>query len=146
MNLIFNPETNDEVKRIIEKCYTSKNHPRIRVFYGDVKTGKDWGEEYDTMGYIGASMGPQQIPLLINSRRSMGGGGILTHCIVKITSDHVTLYQHPLYHTGVYTWKTSTNGGYCEGVFRDGQLCAQFTQPGQAVRYIAFMKGERNSK
>jgi hypothetical protein len=79
------------------------NDRRIRVYYGDTATGRDWGETCYTIGRIGRSMGPVKIPLLIYSRRCYGGCGILCDCIVKIEHsnkrDGGTIYQHPKYHT-----------------------------------------------
>jgi len=59
-----------------------RGHLRLRLHYGDVKTGRPWGDS--ETGQIGRSTGTSKIPLLIKTRRSMGGGGILDHCIVKI--------------------------------------------------------------
>jgi hypothetical protein len=75
-------------------------HCRLRLHYGDTDTGRDWGETNDVTGYIRNSMGPLKIPILVHNARSMGGGAILDHCIVKITttqSPRRTLYQHPHY-------------------------------------------------
>jgi len=55
---------------------------RLRLHYGDIKTGHPWGDS--ETGQIGRSTGTVKIPLLIKTRRSMGGGGILDNCIVKI--------------------------------------------------------------
>ena len=70
---------------------------RVALAYGDVKTGQDWGDRYDIFGKIGRSMGPVKIPLLIKTRRSLGGGGILDHCIVRLKINGVLRYQHPEY-------------------------------------------------
>jgi hypothetical protein len=72
---------------------------RLRFHWGDVTTGQDWGDRHDVAGRIGRSMGPTKVPLLLHNVRSIGGGAILDHCIVKITTSaggHV-LYQHPKY-------------------------------------------------
>lgn len=72
---------------------------RIRLYYGDRETGRDWNERYDVTGRIGRSMGPIRIPILLHNRRSIGGGGILDHCIVRIdtAAGRKVLYQHPNY-------------------------------------------------
>lgn len=75
---------------------------RVRFHWGDTKTGLDWGDVYDVAGTLSNSMGPLKIPILIHSRRSMGGGHILDNCIVKITTTRkpiFTIYIHPNYHT-----------------------------------------------
>lgn len=74
--------TSDKVIEVLENCRI--NNTRVQFFYGDVLTGRDWNEEHDTMGYIGRSTGSIKIPLLIQTSRSIGGGSILTDCIIKI--------------------------------------------------------------
>jgi hypothetical protein len=68
---------------------------RLVLHYGDGKTGRAWGDT--ETGYIGRSTGSIKIPLIVYNSRSIGGGGILDHCIVKIETaqgKHL-LYQHP---------------------------------------------------
>ena len=93
-----NNKTPKKIKVLLETLYETQQ--RVRFHWGDIKTGKDWGDIYDVSGRIGRSTGINKIPLLIHNRRSLGGGAILTHCIVKITSSlgkHL-IYQHPKYH------------------------------------------------
>ncbi len=73
---------------------------RCHFHWGNVKTGKDWGDVYDVIGRIGRSTGSIKIPILLYNSRSLGGGAILDHCIVKITKSRGgrVLYQHPKYH------------------------------------------------
>lgn len=91
----YDENTPDEVIRVLENA--RKNRQRIRVFYGNTITGQDWGEDCDTMGYVGRSCGEVKEPLLIKTKRSDGGAAILTGCIVKITIDKRTFYCHPNY-------------------------------------------------
>lgn len=98
-NTAYHEETPDQVVTILDNAISSKY--RVRLHYGDVKTGRDWQEIYDIEGYIGRSTGTLKIPLLVHNSRSLGGGAILDHCIVKITTTRKprrTLYQHPDYH------------------------------------------------
>ena len=80
----------DAVIRVLENAM--RTNKRIRVFYGDTETGRDWMEIYDTIGTIGRSCGQNKIPLLIKNSRSYGGCAILTDCIVKITIDKEIVY------------------------------------------------------
>lgn len=76
-----------------------KTRRRIKVFYGDKVTGRDWLESYDTTGTVGRSGGTFKIPLLIKTKKSHGGSALLDNCIVKI-KDQATkdiLYQHSRY-------------------------------------------------
>ena len=93
----FNVRTPEDICRII---VVAKNRDlRLRFHWGDVETGQDWGDTYDVEGRVGLSTGPIKIPILLNNRRSRGGGAILDHCIVKITESagKRVLYQHPNY-------------------------------------------------
>lgn len=91
----YDARTIPEVIRILEAC--RQDRTRIRVHYGDVVTGKDW---IDVTGKVGRSMGPIKVPLLIHNCRSLGGGALLDHCIVRIVTSKGKreLYRHPLYH------------------------------------------------
>ena len=93
----FDARTNEKVCNIISR-YCGNRGARLRLFYGDTETGKDWREVWDTVGYIGRSTGRVKIPLLIARADSIGGRAILDHCIVKITLGKVTIYQHPKYY------------------------------------------------
>ena len=143
----FNNETNDKVKQCIEYCYNSNN--RIRLWYGDTKTGVSWLEEYDTMGTIGRSTGQQKIPLLIKSNRSSGGGGILCHCIIRIDviGSRRTIYEHPLFYVPVLTVAINTDkdtkNKYPFIVLKDNELQARFKNKKAAYNYVDFMTGER---
>lgn len=94
----FDVRTNDKVIAILDNAL--RNRTRIRIHYGDIDTGRDWDEVYDVTGYVGRSSGSIKIPLLAYNTRSMGGVGMLDHCIVKITTSagkHL-LYQQSNYH------------------------------------------------
>ena len=98
---MYNVDTPDEVIQWLET--SRERQQRIRIFYGDTVTGKDWCEVFDTIGCVGRSTGKHKIPLLIKSKRSLGGGAILDHCIVRITTKGSngkirTVYEHPKYH------------------------------------------------
>lgn len=78
----YHDETPDLLVRVLEDLRESR--ARITLDYGDVKTGKSWDDVYDISGRIGRSTGLTKIPLLVHNARSMGGGGILDHCILSI--------------------------------------------------------------
>lgn len=143
----FNDETNDKVKECIEHCYNSKL--RIRLWYGDTKTGVSWLEEYDVVGTIGRSGGQQKIPLLIKNSRSSGGGGILCHCIIRIDviNSRRTIYEHPSFHVptlGVYpNLAEDTKTKYPFIVLKYGTIQARFKSRKSAYNYVDFMTGKR---
>ena len=100
------------------------NRTRVKIFYGDPETGRDWHEEHDTTGTIGRSTGSIKIPLLISTSRSSGGGAILTKNIVKIrdTQSGRVLYQNEKYKQPNIEIVESTTDGYTHDVLIDGEL------------------------
>lgn len=94
----YHLDTPDHLVELLEKL--RENQTRITVDYGDVNTGKSWGEIHDISGRIGRSNGKFKIPLLIHNSRSWGGGGLLDHCILSIKcsnkNDGGVLYRAPV--------------------------------------------------
>ena len=97
---------------------------RIRVYHGDIETGKCWNEEHDIFGYIGRSTGTNKIPLLIANKRSNGGGGLLDHCIIKIkeSKGNRVLYQAANFQPSTFEIKESAEIGFTHSLFIDGAL------------------------
>ncbi len=118
--------------------YMGNRNQRIRIFYGDPKTGKDYGEEYDIMGYVGRSTGQVKIPLLINNANSSGGPGILDGIIVRITVDKRNVYLHPTYTCNVVVKGTE--------VYLNGKIHARFKTAEKANKYASFLRGDSNVK
>lgn len=142
----------DTPDKVVEWLETSRERKqRIRIFYGDKITGKDWKEENDTIGHIGRSTGDIKIPLLIKSIRSYGGGAILDNCIIKITTTGTdrkihTVYQHENYHLFKKQIEVLNDnaGEYPFSIWIDCEKQASFKTREKAENYILFLKGERN--
>lgn len=100
----YHEETPENIVQILESARASNRSTRLRFCFGDVDTGRDWGEVNDIEGYIGRSTGSIKIPLLIKTVNSSGGGALLDHCIVRIErkergdKSYTEVYRHPLYH------------------------------------------------
>lgn len=116
----FHQKTSPTVCDILNRFLHSEK--RLKLYYGDVETGRDWNEENDTTGTIGRSTGTSKIPLLILTKRSHGGGAILDHCIVKIKSGGVTLYQHPKYKAPVVEIQSGDDGEYSYRTVVNGEV------------------------
>ena len=86
-------DTPDRLIEVLEDIREKKT--RIRIEYGNVDTGKSWGETHDISGTIGRTMGPLKCPILLYNSRSTGGGIILTDCILEIrtSKDKKLLYK-----------------------------------------------------
>ena len=142
----YDERTSDGVIRVLESARL--NRTRLHVSLGETegpKAGRDWLEEFETHGYVGRSMGPIKVPLLIANRRSTGGGAILDHCIVRIreSARGRVLYQHPQYHHGSLEIRrkaepvTLLDGRRLTvDVLRDGELHAAFETVEKARRWV----------
>jgi hypothetical protein len=139
----YHVETPAAVIEVLERA--RQNRTRIHVSYGDTGTGNDWLEEFDVSGYVGRSMGPVKVPLLVANRRSMGGGAILDHCIVRIreSAGGRILYQHPSYHFGNLAIRPKSEPVLLPDgrtlnidVIRDGQPHASFESVEKARRWV----------
>lgn len=146
----YHLETPDRVVKALEQA--RKAQCTVRIFLGDVMTGVAWTEEHDVCGRISRSMGPVKVPILINNRRSMGGTHILDHCIVGIImrdrSDAIQwLYRHNQLDLGKWTAHSEdVHTGERARAEHNGKAHAYFDTFERAVRYCAFMKGERIRK
>jgi hypothetical protein len=98
----YHQDTPDALVAILERL--RENKTRVRIYLGDSKTGQDWEEQFDVFGTIGRSTGRIKIPLMVANSRSMGGGGLLDDCIVKIEYANKkqggVIWQHPKYYRG----------------------------------------------
>lgn len=83
-NTCYQSETPVELIDILQ--HLREVHERIKITYGDRDTGIAWPEEYDIIGFVSRSTGKLPIPILVYSDRSMGGGSILTGCILKVVT------------------------------------------------------------
>jgi len=79
----YDEGTSLEVMRVLE--YARINQTRIKLDLGDTDTLTSWNEACDTVGYVGRSTGKNKVPILVYNERSMGGGAILTKCILAIS-------------------------------------------------------------
>lgn len=139
--LTFHQDTPEAVRAWLKT--SNERRQRIRIFYGDRETGRDWLEEHDTRGIIGWSCGRVKAPLMIARRNSTGGTAILDHCILKITTKDsrgriVTVYQ-------VANYQQPAPVVVGTEVFINGNCQARFKTEGAAVRYAAFIRGERDA-
>lgn len=89
--------TDDKVIKVLEMA--RKAGIRLKIEYGDAVKGTRWLDIL--VGYIGRSVGPTKIPIILHNTLSMGGMGILDHCIVRISHSNKKnggdMYKHPRY-------------------------------------------------
>lgn len=122
---------------------------RIRVFYGDKKTGVCWNDEYDTIGKVGKSTGSTKIPLLVHNSHSTGGGAILDGSIIKImdviTKEVLYLYPGAKFTKFNAQWD-AINGEALVTMEDDKIIYGRCPGMKQARNLAAFMNGERMRK
>jgi hypothetical protein len=146
----YDEGTPPDVIRVLEEARITGD--RLRLFYGDKDTDRDWGEENDVTGYISRSTGPVKVPILKATRRSSGGPAILTACIVRIIRcGRGDQYRHPRYHRPYYFVHSCKDDalrakGLTTEVTADGTVVARFKSQPSAYRWIAFMTGQRMTK
>ena len=97
----YHNETPPEVINILETARVSCASlmgDRLKLFYGDSKTGRAWG--IVERCYIGRSAGQIKVPLVISRSDSTGGNAISDNCIVRIESSAggKVRYSHKKYH------------------------------------------------
>lgn len=137
----YDNDVPDAVINVLEDAYNREK--RVRLFFGDKNTGKDWLEMCDIMGYICKSNGQRKIPILLHNIRSVGGLGILASNIVKITIDKKVVYKHPKYHLPQLEIKPSTSSKFT--LYADDVATMNCESKEKAERLISFLKGERNA-
>lgn len=141
----YNDATPFDVVKWLETSRERKQ--RIRLFYGNRKTGICWNDEFDTIGHVGRSTGTSKIPLLIKNSRSFGGGAILDHCIIRIdtkdSSNKIrTVYLQNNAHFDNFV---STDIGTVYNVTKD-EIYARCKNADFGKRLADFVNGKRWSK
>jgi hypothetical protein len=145
----YDTRTPDEVVRVLEQARLSRTRLHVSLGHteGD-KAGLDWLEEFESHGYVGRSTGSIKVPLLIANSRSLGGGALLDHCIVRIRQSNGgrVLWQHPAYRFGSMEIRakaepvTLSDGRVLTvDVLRDGEPHAAFENVAQARRWVQKM-------
>lgn len=97
----YHIDTPNEVIRILNTAYENRETTRVRLFFGDKDTGKDYGQIYNTLGYVKRTIGNYKIAILTSRKDSPTGDSIEADLIVKITIDKQVVYQHPKYNIDV---------------------------------------------
>jgi|SRR5579864_1130945 len=145
----YDCRTPEEIVQVLENARL--NRIRLHISLGNTdgpKAGLDWLEEFECCGYIRRSIGPVKVPLVIANTRSLGGGALLDHCIVRIrqSAGGRVLYQHPVYHFGKMEIRRKAepvtlpdSRVLIVDVLRDGEVHAAFENMAQARRWIQKM-------
>lgn len=93
MGTHYHPATPDRLCGVLDALIV--NQTRVAIQYGDPNTGVAWGDRPE-VGRVSRSLGPVKVPILVHNRRSLGGGAILTNCIISIATARG---KRPIYET-----------------------------------------------
>lgn len=149
----YHHDCNEAVIKAIELA--RERDLKIRLFYGDTETGRDWLDENDVCGWIGCSTGPIRIPIIKEKHNDDGGPGILERRILRIImrtpgGSTYEAYRHPLYKPPVIeitTEKSShAEAGYTHKAEVNGEIHARFKSHSKATSWKKFMLGESITK
>ena len=141
----FDPGTPPQVRGVLARLIDSGD--TVRIYLGDVDSGRDWLEDCDVYGRLALSMGPMQVPLLIEPRKH-GGAALLTACILRIqhASSRRDLYRHPNYLEPCFQLRGSDDEQRPVAVYAYNQLVANFENRNKARKYSEFMRGDQMSR
>lgn len=146
----FDYRTPQKVRDALEEARRSGR--KVRIFYGDTKTGRSTMDEYDMVGRVGRSCGTLQIPLLVADGND-GGGGILDSYIVRIidANTRADLYRHKDFHVPdleirrvapALVADAYTHGVWVKNDAGEFENHANFRSYGKAAQWVAFMTGD----
>lgn len=92
----FPQEVDTVIAELINKIIEQKL--RVRIFYGDRITGKDYCLRFDTIGYIIRTKEIYPQAALVKEKGSFINCKIDLNSIVKITVKKKSIYEHPGYY------------------------------------------------
>lgn len=138
----YHADTPEPIITILESFRL--NRRKLRLFYGNPKTGQSWHEENDVVGCIGRSMGPIKVPLLLEPGE-IGGSALLDQCIIRIDSARKVLFQHEQFRIGEFTLVRGDLKRLPWEVLIDQSVHVRFQEKREAQRYMDFMQGKRFS-
>lgn len=134
----YHAETAPELIRHLERA--REEGRKVRLFYGDAETGRDWLEEHGVEGRLGRSMGPLKVPLIL-APRANHGSALLDHCIVRLRVDGQDVWRHPGYHQGRFELADSGLASHPFAVEVDGAPQANFKTALARQKYFDFITG-----
>lgn len=142
-SLAFHAETEERICKLLETL--NRTGEKVRIFYGDTKTGKAWDEEEDILGAIGRSAGSIKVPLMCKPR-AHGGAPILDHCVIGVRNKAGWLYKHEKFDAGSWALGFSNETELHFVAYKNGETIARFSTRDKAQNYIDFMQGTRFTK
>lgn len=95
-------KTPDEVRNVLAEVYEKRRIKslRLRIWYGNVQTGRAWNDTFNVKGYIARTAARYPQPLLVQFKSSIEGEVLSTSKIVRIdiVESGETVYAHENFH------------------------------------------------
>lgn len=142
----YDPRTPREVKYGLE-CARAQRR-RVRIFYGNPKTGLDRLAVQDVVGFVGWAGWQLPHPILLAERHQHLGPRICELEVVKIvdvqeTDKAFSTYTHRDYHLPAFTTVSCNDPAQPDRVLlaADGAPLWECSNKAQATRWISFFKG-----
>lgn len=103
----FDLQTPDEIRSVLTSVYLNRSlkSVRLRVWYGNVHTGRAWNDTFNTSGYVARTMARYPQPMLVSFKSSHEGDVMVTNKIVRIdvVETGETLYAHKDFHVVAFS-------------------------------------------
>jgi hypothetical protein len=99
-------DTADDVRHVLNSVYAgSRRGARIRVWYGNVVTGRAWNNTFNVAGYLGSTTKRIQEPVIRALKSATEGEIVNAAQIVRIDMVETgeTLYRHAKFHVGAFS-------------------------------------------
>lgn len=140
---MYSSETPMVVQKILDHYMSVDTCSQLRVFYGDMKTGRDYVDDIDVIGRIGSIGAPLKFPTLILRDGSMT---LLGPNIVRLmeVDSYTDLYRHENYHQPSVRIVSVVGAFKFEcGITVNGVKSHKtFKSYSKAANYVAFLDGE----
>lgn len=130
----------------LSECYRQER--RIRVWYGDRKSGESWFEDSETTGRIGLGHGKIfRIPLIIANSRSWSGKALSVGSLIRVDDIKArkTLWKVPDYNDRLEIIHVEDSKLPWQVCGR-GTIFARFETEGKARRWVDFQQGRRYNR
>lgn len=103
----FDLKTNDQVRNVLASIFQARTlkSQRVRIWYGNVQTGRAWNDTYNVSGYIGRTADRYPRPAVMGFKSSLEGDVIHTSKIVRIdiVETGETVYAHESFHVVAFS-------------------------------------------
>lgn len=139
----FDPRTPRDARVALDSARATRR--KIRLHYGDPKTGLDKLVAQDVVGFVGAASWQLPYPILLSERNSHLGPRICELEVLRVVDvDGLCItYEHPRYKLPTFTSASTERPAAPDQVqlLADGIPIIECATQAQATRWIKFFRG-----